>query len=241
MKRKGAGGGSGPGAGGSGRGGLKVRVKTARGRKLSSTRWLQRQLNDPYVEAARRDGLRSRAAYKLSEIDDRHRFLKPGALVVDLGAAPGGWAQVAVNRVGPRGRVVGIDLKPIDTMAGADFLELDFEDADAPDRLKERLGGKADVVLSDMAASATGHKQTDHLRIVALCDLAADFARDVLAPGGAFLAKVLQGGTEPQLLARLRQDYRSVAHVKPKASRADSSEIYVLAKGFRGAGASSDP
>ncbi|MEM1140403.1 MAG: RlmE family RNA methyltransferase [Pseudomonadota bacterium] len=241
MKRKGSGGGSGPGSGGSGRGGLKVRVKTARGRKLSSTRWLQRQLNDPYVEAARRDGLRSRAAYKLSEIDDRHRFLKPGALVVDLGAAPGGWAQVAVNRVGPRGRVVGIDLKPIDAMAGADFLELDFEDADAPDRLKARLGGKADVVLSDMAASATGHKQTDHLRIVALCDLAADFARDVLAPGGAFLAKVLQGGTEPQLLARLRQDYRSVAHVKPKASRADSSEIYVLAKGFRGAGTSSDP
>ncbi|MEM9123831.1 MAG: RlmE family RNA methyltransferase [Pseudomonadota bacterium] len=241
MKRKGSGGGSGPGSGGSGRGGLKVRVKTARGRKLSSTRWLQRQLNDPYVEAARRDGLRSRAAYKLSEIDDKHRFLKPGALVVDLGAAPGGWAQVAVNRVGPRGRVVGIDLKPIDAMAGADFLELDFEDADAPDRLKARLGGKADVVLSDMAASATGHKQTDHLRIVALCDLAADFARDVLGPGGAFLAKVLQGGTEPQLLARLRQDYRSVAHVKPKASRADSSEIYVLAKGFRGAGTSSDP
>jgi 23S rRNA (uridine2552-2'-O)-methyltransferase len=216
---------------------LKQRLKTARKRSLSSQKWLERQLNDPYVARARREGYRSRAAYKLLEIDDKHRLLKPGQRVVDLGAAPGGWSQIAARRVGSqdgRGRVVGIDLLPIDPMPGVEFIELDFLDESAPGRLTELLGGPADVVMSDMAANTTGHKKTDHLRIMGLAEAAAQFAREILAPGGAFVAKVFQGGTENQLLADLKRDFATVRHVKPQASRADSSELYVLATGFRG-------
>ena len=216
---------------------LKQRLKTAKKRTLSSQKWLERQLNDPYVARAKREGYRSRAAYKLLDIDEKYRLLKPGQRVVDLGAAPGGWAQVAVKRVGSggsKGRVVGIDLLPIDPLPGAEFITLDFLDPDAPDRIMALLGGPADVVLSDMAANATGHKKTDHLRIIGLAEAAADFARAVLAPGGAFLAKVLQGGTEGALLADLKRDFAAVRHVKPAASRADSAELYVLATGFRG-------
>ena len=215
---------------------LKVRVK-AGGRTQASRRWLERQLNDPYVARAKREGFRSRAAYKLAEIDDKHRFLKPGGKVVDLGAAPGGWAQVAAKRVRAGeggGHVVAIDLLDIDPVPGVDFVQLDFMDEDAPDRLKTMLGGPADVVLSDMAANATGHRQTDHLKIIGLAEAAAEFAREVLKPGGVFLAKVLQGGTEGQLLASLKRDFASVKHVKPAASRSDSAELYVLAIGFRG-------
>jgi len=212
---------------------LKVRVKHAR--TVSSKRWLERQLNDPYVARARREGLRSRAAFKLVEIDDKAHFLKKGARVVDLGAAPGGWSQVAAKRVGApdQGKVVAIDLLPMEPVSGIDFLQLDFLDHDAPDKLKALLGGAADVVLSDMAANATGHRKTDHLKIMALVELAADFAREVLAPGGSFLAKVLQGGTETAVLAALKRDFQSVKHIKPPASRADSSELYLLATGFR--------
>ncbi len=220
---------------------LKQRVKTARKRTLSSQKWLERQLNDPYVARAKREGYRSRAAYKLIELDDKFRFLKPEARVIDLGAAPGGWAQVAARRVGAAGRVVGIDLLPIESLAGAAFIELDFMAPEAPERLVDLLGGPADVVMSDMAANATGHKKTDHLRIVGLAEAAADFARAVLAPGGVFLAKVLQGGTEGALLADLKRDFATVRHVKPAASRADSAELYVLATGFRGAGSSNGP
>ncbi len=230
---------AGPG-GGSGREGgrsLKQRVKTAHKRTVSQTRWLERQLNDPYVARAKLEGYRSRAAYKLIEIDDKAHLLHPGARVVDLGAAPGGWSQIAAKRVGAvegRGKVVGIDLLPIDPIPGVRFEQMDFLSDDAPDRLREMLGGPADVVMSDMAANATGHKKTDHLRIMGLAELAADFARSVLAPGGAFLAKVLQGGTERDLLNDLKRDFAHVRHVKPAASRADSSELYVLATGFRG-------
>ncbi|MEJ2432149.1 MAG: RlmE family RNA methyltransferase [Pseudolabrys sp.] len=215
---------------------LKVRVQKGKTRKPSSRRWLERQLNDPYVARAKREGLRSRAAYKLTEIDDKAHVLKKGARVVDLGAAPGGWSQVAAKRVEApaRGRVVAIDVLPMEPVAGVDFLQLDFLDHDAPERLKAMLGGPADVVLSDMAANATGHAKTDHLKIMALVELAADFAREVLAPGGAFLAKVLQGGTEASLLAALKRDFAQVKHVKPPASRADSAELYLLATGFRG-------
>ncbi|HEY8566612.1 MAG TPA: RlmE family RNA methyltransferase [Beijerinckiaceae bacterium] len=219
---------------GGARGELKQRVKTARKRSSSSTRWLERQLNDPYVARAKREGYRSRAAYKLLEIDEKHRLLKPGQRVLDLGAAPGGWAQVAAKRVGEKGRVVGIDLLPIEPLPGAEFIELDFLDPSAPDRLIEMLGGKADIVMSDMAANTTGHKKTDHLRIMGLAETAVAFAREVLAPGGAFVAKVFQGGTESTLLADLKRDFAAVRHVKPSASRADSSELYVLATGFRG-------
>jgi len=212
---------------------LKVRVKTAKKRSLSSTLWLERQLNDPYVARARREGWRSRAAFKLAEIDDKHHFLKQGARVLDLGAAPGGWCQVAARRVGERGRVVAIDILDMDAIPGVDFVKLDFLDPDAPERLKAMLGGTADVVLSDMAANATGHRRTDHLKIVALVEAAAAFAAEVLKPGGAFLAKVLQGGTETELLAELKRNFASVKHVKPAASRADSAELYVLATGFR--------
>ncbi len=217
--------------------GLKQRVKTARKRTLSSQRWLERQLNDPYVARAKREGYRSRAAYKLLEIDEKHRLLKPGQRVVDLGAAPGGWAQVAARKVGSpegRGKVVGIDLLPIEPLPGVDFVQLDFLAPEAPERLVELLGGEADVVLSDMAANATGHKKTDHLKIMGLAEAAAEFARSVLAPGGAFLAKVLQGGTEGALLTDLKRDFATVRHVKPAASRSDSAELYVLAMGFRG-------
>lgn len=215
---------------------LKVRVKKPRSRSHSSQLWLERQLNDPYVARAKREGYRSRAAFKLAEIDDKHRFLKAGGRVVDLGAAPGGWSQVAAARVGApgKGRVVAIDILEMDPVPGVDFLALDFLAADAPERLKALLGGPADVVLSDMAANATGHKRTDHLKIMALAEAAAEFAREVLAPGGAFLAKVLQGGTETALLAALKRDFAAVRHVKPQASRADSAELYLLATGFRG-------
>jgi 23S rRNA (uridine2552-2'-O)-methyltransferase len=222
--------------GGSGGRDLKVRVKTGKGRTLASKLWLERQLNDPYVARAKREGFRSRAAYKLIEIDDKARFLKSGARVVDLGAAPGGWSQVAATRVGAqegRGRVVAIDLLAMPPLPGVDFLHLDFLDADAPDKLKAMVGGPVDVVLSDMAANATGHRKTDHLRIVALAETAGMFAREVLKPGGAFLAKVLQGGTEGALLADLKRDFATVKHVKPAASRSDSAELYVLATGFR--------
>jgi 23S rRNA (uridine2552-2'-O)-methyltransferase len=214
---------------------LKTRVKTARKRSLSSTLWLERQLNDPYVARAKHEGYRSRAAFKLVEIDDKNRLLKPGQRIVDLGAAPGGWSQVAAKRVGAdgSGRVVGIDLLDIDPIPGVEFAILDFNGPDAPERLKQMLRGSADGVISDMAANATGHRKTDHLRIVALAELAAEFAREVLSPGGFFLAKVLQGGTEGDLLASLKRDFAKVQHVKPAASRADSAELYVLATGFR--------
>ena len=214
---------------------LKVRVKDAR-KSASSRRWLTRQLNDPYVARAKREGFRSRAAYKLMEIDDKARFLKKGARVIDLGAAPGGWSQVAAKRVGApgEGRVVAIDVLPMEPVAGVDFAQLDFLDPSAPDQINAMLGGAADVVLSDMAANATGHAKTDHLKIMALVEAAADFAREVLAPGGTFLAKVLQGGTEALLLAALKRDFTQVKHVKPPASRADSAELYLLATGFRG-------
>jgi len=214
---------------------LKVRVKTSKRRKQSSNLWLERQLNDPYVARAKREGFRSRAAFKLMEIDDKARVLKKGARVIDLGAAPGGWSQVAAKRIGApqQGRVVAIDVLTMDSLPGAEFMQLDFLAADAPDKLKAMLGGPADVVLSDMAANATGHAKTDHLKIMALVEAAADFAREVLSPGGAFLAKVLQGGTEGALLAGLKRDFSSVKHVKPAASRADSAELYLLATGFR--------
>ncbi|MGH6830845.1 MAG: RlmE family RNA methyltransferase [Methylocella sp.] len=217
---------------------LKTRVN-ARKRTLSSTLWLERQLNDPYVARAKREGFRSRAAYKLLEIDARYRFLKQGQRIVDLGAAPGGWSQVAVQKAGTeqgRGRVIGIDLLAIEPLPGAEFKVLDFMAEDAPLLLKDWLGGRADVVLSDMAANATGHKKTDHLRIIGLVELAADFACEILTNGGAFLAKVFQGGTEHALLARLKCEFSVVRHVKPRASRADSAELYVLATGFRGKG-----
>jgi 23S rRNA (uridine2552-2'-O)-methyltransferase len=213
---------------------LKVRVKTARSH--SSRLWLERQLNDPYVARARRQGFRARAAYKLIEIDDRHRLLKPGARVVDLGAAPGSWSQVAARRVGAaqgRGRVIAIDRLGMSPVAGVEFARLDFLDAGASDAVRSLLAGAADVVLSDMAENATGHRRTDHLKIVALAEAAADFAREVLAPGGAFLCKVLQGGTETTLLAALKRDFAAVRHLKPTASRSESAELYLLATGFR--------
>ena len=215
---------------------LKERVKSGRSRTQSSRQWLERQLNDPYVARAKREGYRSRAAYKLIEIDDKHRLIKPGARVIDLGAAPGGWSQVAAKRAGEgRGRVVAIDILEMGASPGVDILHLDFLDPSAPEKLKSMLGGPADVVLSDMAANATGHRKTDHLRIMGLAEAAAEFAREVLAPGGAFLCKVLQGGTEATLLAALKRDFASVKHVKPAASRTDSAELYLLATGFRGA------
>ena len=227
-------------SGGSGREGgraLKTRVKTARKRSLGSTLWLERQLNDPYVAKARREGYRSRAAYKLLEIDEKYRLLKPGERIVDLGAAPGGWSQVAAERTKARdgpARVIALDLLDMDPIDGVEFRRMDFHDADAPERLRQALGGPADGVLSDMAANATGHRKTDELRIVGLVELAADFALEVLAPGGFFLAKVLQGGAEGELLARLKRSFALVKHVKPKASRPDSAELYLLATGFRG-------
>jgi 23S rRNA (uridine2552-2'-O)-methyltransferase len=229
-------------AGASGRGtrDLKVRVKTAKGRKLSSTLWLERQLNDPFVAQARREGYRGRAAFKLIQLDDRFGFLKPGARVVDLGCAPGGWLQVAVERVnalgkrpGKRGTVLGVDLREVEPVPGAQAHVLDFLSDGADARIKDWLGGPADVVMSDMAAAASGHKATDHLRIVALCEAAADFAMDVLEPGGTFVAKVLAGGAEAGLQTLLKQRFATVANVKPPASRADSSEKYVIAMGFR--------
>lgn len=249
---------------------LKVRLRSGKGRSAASKRWLTRQLNDPYVTRARREGLRSRAAFKLAEIDDRFHLLKPGGAVVDLGAAPGGWSQVASERVGAAGRgaaravppgpdtgpadregtgaaakpqqrtaahgkVVAIDLLDMTMLPGVDVVRLDFLDPMAPGRIKALLGGPADLVLSDMAANTTGHRKTDHLKIMALAEAAALFARETLKPGGAFLCKVFQGGTEASLLAGLKRDFATVKHVKPSASRADSAELYLLAMGFRGA------
>ncbi|GLQ55442.1 RlmE family RNA methyltransferase [Devosia nitrariae] len=217
---------------------LKIRVKTAKGRKVSSTKWLERQLNDPYVARARAQGMRSRAAFKIKEIDDKHKLFKKGARVVDLGAAPGGWSQVAAAAVGSTDAhplVVGIDYLQMDPIPGVVLLQKDFTEDDAPQMLVDALGGhKADVVMSDMAWPTTGHRPTDHLRIVQLVELAAYFAIDVLAPGGAFVAKVFQGGTEHELLHHLKRHFRSTFHVKPPASRQDSAETYLVAKGFKG-------
>lgn len=221
---------------------LKVRVKTARGRKLSSTRWLQRQLNDPYVKRARDEGYRGRAAFKILELDEKYRFLQPGARIVDLGCAPGGWCQVAARRVNAlggetgkrRGRVIGVDLQEVEPIAGCEIYQLDFMDEGADDQVKLWLGGRADVVMSDMAAASSGHKQTDHLRIITLCEAAAELAFDVLEEGGTFVAKVLAGGAEGALQAVLKQRFTKVANVKPPSSRSDSSEKFVVAIGFRG-------
>jgi 23S rRNA (uridine2552-2'-O)-methyltransferase len=216
---------------------LHIQVKTGGKRKLSSKLWLERQLNDPYVAQAKREGYRSRAAYKLIEIDDKHRLLKPGMTVVDLGAAPGGWSQIAARRVGAadgKGRVIAIDLLEMPEIPGVQFAQLDFHANDAPEKLREMLGGRADLVMSDMAANTTGHRKTDQLRIVGLVEIAAAFAAEVLNPGGAFLAKVFQSGADAELLAQLKRDFAVVKHVKPAASRQDSAERYVLATGFRG-------
>jgi 23S rRNA (uridine2552-2'-O)-methyltransferase len=216
---------------------LYVQVKTGGKRKLSSKLWLERQLNDPYVAQAKRDGYRSRAAYKLLEIDDKYRVLKSGMTVVDLGAAPGGWSQIAARRVGStdgKGKVIAIDLLEMPEIAGVAFAQLDFLAADAPEKLLKMMGGRADVVMSDMAANTTGHRKTDQLRIIGLVEAAALFASEVLNPGGAFLAKVFQSGAEGELLAQLKRDFSTVRHVKPASSRQDSSERYVLAMGFRG-------
>lgn len=233
---------AGKGTSGRGQRDLRVRVKTAKGRKLSSTLWLERQLNDPYVAQAKRDGYRGRAAYKILELDDKYRFLVPGVRVVDLGCAPGGWCQVAVARVNALGEksgkkigtVLGVDLQEVAPLAGAELYQLDFLADGADAQVKEWLGGKADVVMSDMAASSSGHKGTDHLRIVALVEAAAHFAFDVLEEGGTFVAKVLAGGAENELQAILKRNFRKVANVKPPASRSDSSEKFVVAQGFRG-------
>ncbi|MCV6824268.1 MULTISPECIES: RlmE family RNA methyltransferase [Halocynthiibacter] len=221
---------------------LRTKVKSARGRKLSSTRWLERQLNDPYVKRAQVDGYRGRAAYKILELDDKYRFLVPGARVVDLGCAPGGWCQVAVRRVnalGERsgkaiGTVLGVDLQEVDPVAGAEIHVLDFLENDADEKVKEWLNGSADVVMSDMAAASSGHKQTDHNRIIALCEAAAYFAFDVLEEGGTFVAKVLAGGAEGDLQKLLKRRFTKVVNVKPPASRADSSEKFVVATGYKG-------
>ena len=216
---------------------LHVTVKSAGKRKLSSKLWLERQLNDPYVAQAKRDGWRSRAAYKLIEMDDKYRLLKPGQVVVDLGAAPGGWSQVAARKVGSlegKGKVVAIDLLEMPEIPGVTFTQLDFMDDRAPEMLREMIGGGADVVMSDMAANTTGHRKTDQLRIVGLVETAAAFAAEVLKPGGAFIAKVFQSGADADLLAQVKRDFATVRHVKPAASRQDSSERYLLATGFRG-------
>jgi 23S rRNA (uridine2552-2'-O)-methyltransferase len=216
---------------------LHVTVKTGGKRKLSSKLWLERQLNDPYVTRARREGYRSRAAYKLIEIDDKYRFLKPGMTVVDLGAAPGGWSQVAAKRVGAesnKGRVIAVDLLEMGEIIGVTFARLDFLTQEATDRLTAMMDGRADVVMSDMAANTTGHRKTDQLRMVGLVEAAAAFAAEVLKSGGTFLAKTFQSGADAELMAQLKRDYASVRHVKPSASRQDSSERYVLATGFRG-------
>ena len=221
---------------------LTIKVKTARGRKLSSTRWLQRQLNDPYVQRAKAEGYRGRAAFKIMELDDKYRFLVNGARVVDLGCAPGGWAQVAVPRINALGEksgkkvgtYLGVDLQEVESLAGARFEQLDFMEDEADVKVKEWLGGKADVVMSDMAASSSGHKQTDHLRIISLCEAAAYFAFDVLDEGGTFVAKVLAGGAEGDLQKLLKQKFTKVVNMKPPSSRSDSSEKFVVATGFRG-------
>lgn len=222
---------------------LKVKVKSARGRSVSQVRWLQRQLNDPYVKRAQSEGYRGRAAFKILELDDKYGFLKPGVRVVDLGCAPGGWCQVAARRVNalgdkknkPKGSVLGVDLQEVEPVAGAEIYQLDFLEEEADLKVKDWLWGTADVVMSDMAAASSGHKQTDHLRIISLCEAAAYFAFDVLEEGGTFVAKVLAGGAEGELQKLLKQKFSKVANVKPPASRADSSEKFVVALGYRGA------
>jgi 23S rRNA (uridine2552-2'-O)-methyltransferase len=213
---------------------LSARLKTAKGRTAQSQRWLERQLNDPYVQAAKAAGWRSRAAFKLIELDEKFRLLKPGGRVVDLGCAPGGWIQVALRRVGDRGRVVGLDLLPVDPVPGATILQGDFQDPEVEKQVEAALGGQADLVLSDMAPNTTGHAATDHLRIMMLAELALDFALRVLAPGGAFAAKVFQGGSEKAFLDLLKSRFATVRHAKPPASRKDSAELYVVATGFKG-------
>ena len=221
---------------------LRVKVKTARGRKLSSTLWLERQLNDPYVKRATLEGYRGRAAFKILELDDKYRFLVPGARIVDLGCAPGGWCQVAVPRInalGDRpgkkvGTILGVDLQEVEPIPGAEIHVLDFMDEGADDKVKAWLDGSADVVMSDMAAASSGHKQTDHLRIIALCEAAAYFAFEVLAPGGTFIAKVLAGGAEGDMQALLKKKFNKVSNIKPPSSRSNSSEKFVVATGFRG-------
>lgn len=216
---------------------MAVRLRTAGKRTTSQQKWLERQLNDPYVAKAKAEGWRSRAAYKFKEIDDKYRLLKPGMRIIDLGCAPGGWCQLAAQRVQSteaNPRVVGIDLLPVDPIPGVTLLEMDFMTPEADERLKAELGGLADGVISDMAANTTGHKKTDHLRIIGLAEAAVVFAREVLAPGGFFLCKLFQGGDTATLVTELKRDFATVRHVKPQASRADSSELYVLATGFRG-------
>jgi 23S rRNA (uridine2552-2'-O)-methyltransferase len=216
------------------------RLRTAKGRKVSSTRWLERQLNDPYVRRAKAENYRSRAAYKLLELDERFGLLRGVKTVVDLGIAPGGWSQV-VRRKSPQARVVGIDLLPTDPIEGVAILELDFMDDTAPDRLKETLGGPVDLVLSDMAANTVGHPQTDHLRTMALVEAGLEFAKEVLRPGGAYVAKVLAGGADHELVAELKRNFAAVKHAKPPASRKDSSEWYVVAQGFKGVTSRPEP
>ncbi|MCY4289861.1 MAG: RlmE family RNA methyltransferase [Aestuariivita sp.] len=221
---------------------LAVKVKTARGRKISSTRWLQRQLNDPYVKRAKAEGYRGRAAYKILEIDDKFKLFWPGAQVVDLGCAPGGWSQVAITRVNalgqilnqPSGRIIGIDCQNMEKLEGIEFLKLDFRESHAVEAIRSSVDRLVDAVISDMAPAATGHKKTDHLRILDLCELAGMFAFEVLKPNGSFVAKVLAGGAEGNLQRLLKQKFRTVANFKPAASRSDSSEKYVVATGFRG-------
>jgi len=240
MAAKGGKGGRGVQGGrkGSGSRNLHIKVKTARGRKLSSTRWLQRQLNDPYVLEAKKLGYRSRAAFKLVELDEKFQFLKKGKRVLDLGAAPGGWTQVVVEKVGATDedetQVVGLDISEMEPLPGAKIIHMDFMDMDAPERIKEALGGPVDVVLSDMASPATGHPPTDHLRIMGLVEAALEFAYEILAPEGVFIAKVFKGGTENNLLADMKKRFKVVKHAKPPASRPDSAESYVVATGFKG-------
>jgi len=231
MARKG--GSSGPGSRGSGARQLTVTVRTAKKRDPASTRWLQRQLNDPYVQAAKAQGFRSRAAFKLIELDDRFRLIRRGARVLDLGAAPGGWTQVAVERAGPQGAVVGVDILPAEPVAGATMLQGDLTDPAVAEQAIAALGGKAELVLSDMAPNTVGHAATDHIRIMALAEVAVDVALSVLAPGGSFICKVLQGGSEREMLTTLKRHFREVRHAKPPASRKDSAETYVVAQGFR--------
>lgn len=219
---------------GSGRGGDRVRVKSGKGRTVSSRRWLERQLNDPYVHAAKSKGYRSRAAFKLIELDSKFHFLKKGARVLDLGAAPGGWTQVAAQRIGETGHIVAIDILEMEPMPGVEIFHADLTDPEIPAQLKQALRGAADVVLSDMAASTTGHRATDHLRTIALLEAAVDLAEDVLKPGGIFIGKAFQGGATGDLLARIKKSFRDVKHVKPPASRAESVEFYLIAQGFKG-------
>ena len=211
---------------------MTTRVRTAKGRKVGSTKWLQRQLNDPYVKRAKAEGYRARAAFKLIELDDRFQLIRPNSRVLDLGAAPGGWTQVAVKR--GAARVVGLDLLPVEPVRGAELVQGDFEDPAMPDRLRELLGGAPDLVLSDMAPNTTGHAATDHIRIIGLAEAALDFALEILADGGGFVAKVFQGGSERDLLESLKRNFATVCHAKPPASRKESSELYVVAAGFRG-------